>query len=131
MVRDSGKRKGDVMWLSLASLATVSDRARGLLHIRHRRTTPEPGPKPRAGAYVVYGHVRMIVREGMDDDLWDWLQQHGWRESAFWPERRRYREAPVACMEDLIDVPAELRPLVLRDALALAMFPTPLLDSRT
>jgi hypothetical protein len=73
----------------------------------------------------------MIVQTGFDDELWDWLQQRGWRESDFHPDRRNYREAPLSSMEDLIDVPAELRSLVLRDLLARASFAPPFLESTT
>jgi hypothetical protein len=104
-------------------LHSLPARANGLLRAPQKRVLPARGPRPASGAYLVYGHVRMIVQDGLNDELWDWLQARGWRQCTYRPDRRRYREAPPGCMLDLIDIPRHLRPLVLHDALAGAIFP--------
>lgn len=90
--------------------------------VRHPRARPAAGPAPKAGARLVWREVSMFAPIDLDDELWNWLLERGWRESTFWPERRRYREAPISSIEDLLVVPGELRAVVLRDALARAAF---------
>jgi hypothetical protein len=112
-------------------LQSLPERARALLHLRRKRALPTLSATPPVGAYVIYGHVRMIVTAGMHEELWDWLQQRGWRECVFTPDRRHYREAPLSSMTDLVDVTTELRALVMRDALARAAFAPPPTDATT
>jgi hypothetical protein len=97
-------------------------RFRSLFRPRQERSRPAPGPPPKIGARVIWREVSMIVPVDLDDDLWNWLLAHGWRESTYQPERRRYREAPRSSIEDLLVVPDEMRAVVLRDALARATF---------
>lgn len=98
----------------------VRDQIRTLLSIR---TTREPGPvgsKPRIGAVIFRGDVRMTVQAGLTDDLWEWLTTHGWREPIVWPDRRRYRDIPASLVTRLFDAPAEARMRVLAAAVSRA-----------
>lgn len=89
------------------------DGFRTLLNIRKERKRLPMGPKPRLGAKVVLHDVRMTVQSGMTEDLWNWLQDIGFREVTFSPDRRRYRELPPSLVAALYDAPREQwRPLL-------------------
>ncbi|HEX4583921.1 MAG TPA: hypothetical protein VH183_03770 [Burkholderiaceae bacterium] len=45
----------------------------------------------------------MIVPAGMSDELWQWLQDQGWREVIYRPDHRTYRQVPGSCAAQLID----------------------------
>lgn len=99
----------------------VRDRMRTLLKIRRDRSLPpRRGPRPGVGARIVHGEVRITVQAGLSADLWSWLQEQGWREVMFRPDRRRYRDVPSAWVTRLIDCPPEQRPAVLAAAIARA-----------
>lgn len=98
----------------------LTDRVRSLLHIRKARTSPQRGPKPRLGGAIVCGDVKMIVQSGLTDDLWRWLQDQGWREPAFRPDRRRYREVQPSWVTQLFDCAPDERVPVLSSAIARA-----------
>jgi hypothetical protein len=95
----------------------LRDQVRTLLRMRRMRRVPVRGPKPRIGAAIFRGDVRMTVLAGMTDDLWMWLQDHNWREITFRPERRRYREVPAGNVMRLIDCDHNDRLQVLMDAI--------------
>jgi len=58
----------------------------------------------------------MTIQAGLSDDLWRWLLEQGWREPAYRPDRRRYREVPSTWVTRLIDAPPESRGRVLDSA---------------
>jgi len=64
----------------------------------------------------------MTVQAGMSDDLWRWLLEQGWREPAYRPDRRRYREVPSTWVTRLIDAPPEARARILVGAIENAAF---------
>jgi hypothetical protein len=98
----------------------VRDRLRTMLKIRRSRSLPRRGPKPGVGAKIFKGDVRMTVQAGMSHELWRWLQEQGWREIQFRPDRRRYRDVPTAWVTRLIDCAPDEREAVLQSAIALA-----------
>jgi len=95
---------------------SLSASVRTLLGIRKRRSLPPTGPKPRPGARVVSGDVRLAVSAGMSDALWRWLASLGWREIRFRPDRRRYLDISVAWTQRLCDAAPDQWAQVLLDA---------------
>jgi hypothetical protein len=99
----------------------VRDRLRTILKIRRPRSLPRRGPKPGVGAKIFKDNVRMTVQAGMSHELWRWLQEQGWREVQFRPDRRRYRDVPSAWVTRLIDSAPDERAAVLEAAIAQAV----------
>ena len=91
----------------------IRNRLRSWLKIRRARVLPERGRKPRIGANIVCGDVRMTVQAGLSDELWEWLLNSDWRELRFRPDRRKYREVPPSLVTRLIDSPPEDRARIL------------------
>lgn len=100
---------------------------RRFLGLYRERSMLSPGPKPRLGARIVNGDVRITVQAGLSDSVWQWLVAQGWREERFPNSRRRYREIPPSRVAELLDTAdpderaqllqlalteAELRPIV-------------------
>jgi hypothetical protein len=53
------------------------------------------------------------VQSGLSDELWDWLQELGFREITYSPDRRRYRDLPKSIVTRLYDASREeWRPLL-------------------
>ena len=89
------------------------DGFRTMFNIRKERKRAPRGPKPKLGAKVFLHDVRMVVQSGLSDELWDWLQELGFREVSFSPDRRRYRDLPRSLVLQLYDAPREdWRPLL-------------------
>ena len=89
------------------------DGFRTLFNIRKERRRPPRGPKPRLGAKVYLHDVRMVVQSGLSDELWDWLQELGFREITYSPDRRRYRDLARSLVAQMYDAPREeWRPLL-------------------
>ncbi len=101
---------------------TLRDQLRSLLQLRKERSLPRRGNKPAIGAYVVRDDLRLTIQAGMSDDLWHWLLEQGWREPAYQPDRRRYRDIPSTWVTRLIDAPPELYESVLHAAVEKAIF---------
>jgi len=99
---------------------TASDRLRTLLKIRKPRSIPKRGPRPNIGARIFHDDVRMSVYAGLTPDLWRWLQQIGWREVTFRPDRRRYCDVPTDCVTKLYECIPEQREEVLKWCVARA-----------
>lgn len=99
----------------------VRDRLRTMLNIRRQRSLPRRGPKPGVGAKIFKDDVRMTVQAGLSHELWRWLQERGWREIMFRPDRRQYRDVPTARVTRLIDCAPEERASVLDAAVAHAV----------
>jgi hypothetical protein len=100
---------------------SLRNQIRGLLHIRKDRAALRRSSKPAIGAWVICGDTRMTIQAGMSDELWHWLLEQGWREAAFRPERRRYRDVPTTWAIRLIDAVPEARARVLQAAVANAV----------
>ena len=96
---------------------SVRDRLRGILGIRRERSLPPRRPKPAVGARIVRDDVRMLVPAGMSEELWRWLQDEGWREITFRPDRRTYRDLPSSRVHQLSDCPSGRRPDVMQAAI--------------
>ena len=97
------------------------DGIRTLFHVRVTRVRPERGPKPRLGAKIFLGDVRISVQSGLTDDMWSWLQEQGWREVTYRPDRRRYRDVPPSLVTRLFDaVPTDRLP-ILKEAMKSAI----------
>jgi len=57
----------------------------------------------------------MVVQAGLTPELWEWLQDRGFREITHRPDRRRYRDVPPALVATLCDAPrAQWTPLLKR-----------------
>ncbi len=100
----------------------LRDQLRSWLKIRQPRDMAPRGPKPRIGAVIFRGDVRMTVQAGLSDDLWQWLQDADWRELIFRPDRRRYREVPPSMVTRLIDAIPEYRARILAIAVSRAAY---------
>jgi len=94
----------------------VFDGFRNLFNVRVARARPDRGPKPRLGAKIFHGDVRISVQSGLTDDMWSWLQEQGWREVVFRPDRRRYRDVPPSLVTKLFDAVPTDRLAVLKAA---------------
>src|SRR5258706_3731107 len=91
----------------------LRDQFRSWLKIRQPRDIAPRGPKPRIGAVIFRGEIRMTVQAGLSDDLWEWLLDADWRELMYRPDRRRYREVPPSMVTRLIDAIPEYRERIL------------------
>lgn len=90
----------------------LRDQVRTFLRIRQaRKVAPfDPrAPKPRIGAMIVRGEIRMMVQAGLTDELWVWLGSQGWREPVVSPDRRHYRDIPSVWVTRLFDAPSDQR----------------------
>lgn len=76
---------------------------RRALGVRKPRALPPLGPKPRLGARLVNGDLRITVQAGLTDGTWRWLTEQGWREQPFRGDRRTYRELPPSMVASLFD----------------------------
>jgi len=76
---------------------------RRALGVRKSRVQPPLGPKPRLGARLVNGDLRLTVQAGLTDATWRWLTEQGWREQTFRGDRRVYRELPPSMVASLFD----------------------------
>jgi hypothetical protein len=102
---------------SRPSLPSATDRLRTLLNIRTLRSVPKRGPRPNAGARIFFEDLRMTVQAGMTGELWRWLQEEGWRELTYRPDRRRYCEIPTESVAELIECAEEERRNVLHSCI--------------
>lgn len=98
---------------------------RTLLGIRRRRALLPAGPKPRPGARIFCGEVRLTLKSEMPDSLWQWLSRLGWREITYRPDRRRYDDIPEGWTNLLYEARPEQRARVLLDAVVAARKHTP------
>jgi uncharacterized protein YfaT (DUF1175 family) len=96
------------------------DGIRNLFNVRVSRGRADRGPKPRLGARICHGDVRISVQSGLTDDTWSWLQEQGWREVTFRPDRRRYRDVPPSLVTKLFDAVPTDRLSVLKEAMSAA-----------
>jgi hypothetical protein len=76
---------------------------RKMLGLQKPRSAPPLGPKPRLGARIVNGDLRITVQAGLTEDTWHWLTAQGWREQTFRGDRRAYREVPPSMVASLFD----------------------------
>ena len=96
------------------------DGVRNLFNIRAKRARTERSAKPRLGAKICYGEIRISVQSGLTDDMWSWLQEQGWREVTFRPDRRRYKDVPPSLVTRLFDAGPTDRLTALKDAISAA-----------
>ncbi len=92
-----------------------------MLGVQRRRAALRPGPRPRLGARIVFGDVRLTVQAGLTDDAWKWLVDRGWREVTYAVDRRAYRDVPSSWVARLFDATdpvtrAELLDAAIREA---------------
>ncbi len=97
------------------------DGIRTLLNVRVERARGQRGPKPRLGAKIQLGDVRISVQSGLTDDMWGWLQEQGWREITRRPDRRHYRDVPPSMVTKLFDAPPGDRLELMKDAMFAAV----------
>ena len=59
----------------------------------------------------------MVVQAGLGHDLWEWLQDRGFREITYRPDRRRYRDLPPLLVTRLFEASREDWRTLLKQAL--------------
>ena len=94
------------------------DGFRNLFNVRAPRGWPPRGPVPRIGAKVCRHDLRLIVQAGLGHELWEWLQDRGFRENTHKSDRRRYRDLPTSLVIKLFDAPSREWTSLLRQAVA-------------
>jgi hypothetical protein len=104
--------------------------ARRMLGLHRPRSLARRGRRPAIGAEVVHGDLRMTMQAGLEEELWQWLQDQGWRELSYCPDRRRYRDIPTSWVTRLIDATPEERNDLLASAMARASLRPKLRDPR-
>ena len=77
----------------------IKDKLRTLLKIRVKRETPTMGAKPRMGARITLGSMRMYVTSTPPDELWYFFSLQGWREVSHARDRRKYIDLPRASFD--------------------------------
>jgi hypothetical protein len=97
-------------------IAALRDWLRSLLRIRSERRLQRAGAKPAIGTSIIQGDLRMKVPAGMNEELWRWMMDQGWRESRHLPDRRRYRDVPAAWAHRLVDAPWDAKARALEAA---------------
>lgn len=113
----------------LGVAVSLRDGLRNMLKIRVERSLPRRTGRPPVGARIFCADVRMTVQAGLSLDLWNWLQDEGWRRVNYKPDRRAYYQVPAAWVTRLIDAPPEQRAIILHTALKAARAATPREDS--
>jgi hypothetical protein len=104
---------------AMSTLSSLKDRLRAMLGDQRPRKMPRRGPKPRIGAYAIHvtEGARLMVQAGLTDELWKWLQDHGWRVETHRPDRRIYRDIPASWVTRLIDADPSQRHQLMAGAL--------------
>ncbi|OQA31657.1 MAG: hypothetical protein BWY57_02286 [Betaproteobacteria bacterium ADurb.Bin341] len=82
-----------------------------------RRVPAKSTQVPKTGDFVVYHHLKMKVGARTSQELWKWLQKHGWRVENFQNDRRRYTLLPEASYSRLDLAPTSERPMIIRSFL--------------
>jgi hypothetical protein len=54
-----------------------------------------------------------VVQAGLHPELWEWLQDNGFRTITVSPDRRRYRDVPASMVRKLFESPRHDWPAVL------------------
>lgn len=83
------------------AISVIKDKLRTLLNIRVKREAPAMGTKPRMGAKIVLGGMRMGVTSTPPDELWYFFSLQGWREITHPRDRRKYVELPRSSFDQL------------------------------
>ena len=80
---------------------------RNLFRVRAERSWAPRGPLPQIGARVCRQDIRFVVQAGLGHEMWEWLQDRGFREITYSPDRRRYRDLPPLLVTRLYGAPRE------------------------
>ncbi len=78
--------------------------------IRRQRQPPPANGKPTPGCSIVKDAQRIRVKHTIDDDLWKWLFERGWRPMPVKNNRRRYTVIRGSAFEKLVQADPVLRP---------------------
>jgi len=95
---------------------TLRRQIRSLISGPKDRSLGRRTARPSIGTQIVCKDLRMVVQAGMSDELWAWLMEKGWREVAYFPDRRQYRDFPPSWVTRLVDAIPEERAAVLAAA---------------
>jgi hypothetical protein len=82
------------------------------------RKWPPRGPVPARGAKANLHEFRLHVKVALTEELWDWLQDRGFREITYSPDRRRYRDLPPSLVSTFLDAPNRNWGRILKEAMA-------------
>ena len=90
-----------------SGLEKVKNKVRNLLTIRQKRQSAPVGTKPIVDSYICHNNLKMLVTHELEDELWQWLAQRGWRKITVPNDRRQYRYLPSKAFKVLLRAPEE------------------------
>lgn len=71
-------------------LRKLKDRVRTMMGVRTQRQLLPAQGKPSLGGSIVKDRFRIRLRQPIDDELWQWLSEAGWRSMPVNNNRRKY-----------------------------------------
>lgn len=91
-------------------LQKLIDRTRTMMGVRTQRQLLPVHGKPSLGGSIVKDRFRIRLKHPIDDELWTWLCDMGWRAMPVNNNRRKYTIVPERIFERLIRAEPSLRP---------------------
>jgi len=85
------------------------DRMRTLLKVRTKRELPPVLNKPSLGGSIVKDRFRIRLKHPIDDELWHWLADMGWRAMPVHNNRRKYVVIAERSFEKFIKADPSMR----------------------
>lgn len=93
-------------------LRKLIDRLRTFIGVRTKRQLLPAHGKPALGGSIVKDRFRVRLKHPIDDALWNWLCDMGWRAMPVHNNRRRYVVVSEKAFEKLIKADPSLRPAI-------------------
>lgn len=90
----------------------LKDILRTLIGIRKPRQVLPIGERPLVGSNIVMKNLRMRLKYPINNDLWTWLSQMGWRTIDIRKDRRHYTMVSEKILIRLINANAPKRDLI-------------------
>ena len=90
-------------------LKNLVDRVRTLLKVRNKRQLPPAHSKPSLGGSIVKDRFRIRLRHPIDDELWTWLCDMGWRAMPIHNNRRKYVVVSEKAFDKLVRAEPSMR----------------------
>lgn len=85
------------------------DRLRTLFRVRNTRQLPPAHSKPALGGSIIKDRFRIRLRHPIDDELWVWLCDMGWRTMPIHNNRRKYVVVSEKAFDKLIKAEPSMR----------------------
>ena len=96
-------------------LRQLKDRIRTMMGVRRQRQLLPAHGKPSLGGSIVKDRFRIRLKHPIDDDMWNWLCDTGWRAMPVNNNRRKYTIVSEKAFERLIKAePDQRAPLLAR-----------------